>query len=57
MSRLSEDGGAPEVRGAFRKTMSGDYDNANGAPYTPLELFRDGTVPHDLTERRQPFGD
>jgi hypothetical protein len=45
MSRLSEDGGDPEVRAAFRKTMSGDYDNANGAPYTPLallvmELFR-----------------
>jgi hypothetical protein len=45
MSRLSEDGGDPEVKAAFRKTMSGDYDNAQGAPYTPLErlvmeLFR-----------------
>jgi cytochrome P450 len=39
MSRLSEDGGNPEVRAAFQKTMSGDYDNANGSPYTPLELF------------------
>ena len=39
MSRLSEDGGDPDVRAAFQKTMSGDYDNANGAPYTPLELF------------------
>jgi cytochrome P450 len=39
MSRLSEDGGDPDVRDAFRKTMSGDYDNAHGAPYTPLELF------------------
>jgi len=27
------------VRAAFQKTMSGDFDNANGAPYTPLELL------------------
>jgi cytochrome P450 len=39
MSRLSEDGGDPGVRDAFRKTMNGNYDNANGAPYTPLEMF------------------
>ncbi len=39
MSRLSQDGGDPDVRASFDKTMSGDYDNANGAPYTPLELF------------------
>ncbi|QQC67957.1 twin-arginine translocation signal domain-containing protein [Paraburkholderia ginsengisoli] len=39
MSRLSETGGDAAVRAAFQKTMSGDYDNANGAPYTPLELF------------------
>jgi hypothetical protein len=39
MSRLAQDGGSPEVRASFAKTMSGDYDNANGAPYTPLELF------------------
>ncbi len=39
MSRLSEDGGDPDVRASFAKTMSGDYDNANGGPYTPLELF------------------
>jgi hypothetical protein len=39
MSRLAEEGGDPEVRASFTKTMSGDYDNANGAPYTPLELF------------------
>jgi hypothetical protein len=39
MSRLGEDGGDPEVRDTFQKTMTGDYDNANGAPYTPLELF------------------
>jgi hypothetical protein len=39
MSRLREDGGDAEVRAAFQRTMSSDFDNANGAPYTPLELF------------------
>ncbi len=39
MSRLSENSGDAEIRAAFQKTMAGDYDNANGAPYTPLELF------------------
>jgi cytochrome P450 len=39
MTRLLEDGGNADVRAAFQKTMSGDYDNANGAPYTPLELL------------------
>jgi cytochrome P450 len=39
MSRLSQDGGDPAVRASFEKTMSGDYDNAKGGPYTPLELF------------------
>jgi hypothetical protein len=39
MSRLSEDGGDPDVRSAFRTTMTSEYDNANGAPYTPLELL------------------
>ena len=39
MSRLSQDGGDPDVRASFEKTMSGDYDNASGGPYTPLELF------------------
>ncbi len=39
MSRLSQDGGDADVRASFEKTMSGDYDNANGGPYTPLELF------------------
>ncbi|ATM94490.1 Uncharacterised protein [Yersinia frederiksenii] len=39
MSRLSENEGDPAVREAFKKTMSSDFDNANGAPYTPLELF------------------
>jgi hypothetical protein len=39
MSRLSEDGGDPAVRASFQKTMSGNFDNANGAPYSPLELL------------------
>jgi cytochrome P450 len=39
MSRLAEDGGDPAVRAAFQKTMSGNFDNAAGAPFTPLELM------------------
>ncbi|HEY4808529.1 MAG TPA: hypothetical protein VIH81_12420, partial [Roseiarcus sp.] len=39
MTRLNENGGDAAVRAAFQKTMSGDFDNANGAPYTPLELL------------------
>jgi hypothetical protein len=39
MSRLSENGGDPAVRASFQKTMSGNFDNASGAPFTPLELF------------------
>jgi hypothetical protein len=39
MSRLSENAGDPAVRAAFQKVMSGDYDQAKGAPYTPLEMF------------------
>jgi hypothetical protein len=39
MSRLTPDGGDPEVRATFEKTMSGDYDNPNDGPYTPLERF------------------
>ena len=39
MSRLSADGGNQEVRAAFAKTMSGEYDQANNTPYTPLRLF------------------
>src|ERR1700733_6048021 len=39
MSRLSEDGGDPSVQASFRKTMSGNFDNTNGAPFSPLELF------------------
>ena len=39
MSRLAEDGGDPGVRASFQKTMSGNFDAAGGAPFTPLELF------------------
>jgi hypothetical protein len=39
MSRLAEDGGDPAVRASFQKTMSGNFDTAGGAPFTPLELF------------------
>jgi hypothetical protein len=39
MSRLSEDGGDPAVRASFQKTMNGNFDNAGGAPFTPLELL------------------
>ena len=39
MSRLSQDGGEPDVRAAFEKTMTSNPDAASGAPYTPLEMF------------------
>jgi hypothetical protein len=39
MSRLSVDGGDEQVRAAFVKTMKGEYDQTNGTPYTPLQLF------------------
>ena len=39
MSRLTDDGGDADVRASFQKTMSGNFDDANGAPFTPLELF------------------
>jgi hypothetical protein len=39
MSRLNRYGGDADVRASFIKTMSGAPDNANGAPFTPLELF------------------
>ncbi|TKI05950.1 hypothetical protein [Martelella alba] len=39
MTRLCENDGDQSVRDSFHKTMSGDFDNANGAAYTPLELF------------------
>ena len=38
-ARLAEDGGDPAIRASFQKLMSGNFDNANGAPFPPLELF------------------
>ena len=57
MNRLNENGGDPTVRAAFQKTMSGDFDNANGAPYTPLELLVMELFRTISPERRQHFGD
>jgi cytochrome P450 len=39
MSRLAEHGGDPAVRASFQNTMSGNFDESNGAPFPPLELF------------------
>jgi hypothetical protein len=39
MTRLNQNGGDQAVRAAFEKTMSGDFDNRGGAPYSPLELL------------------
>ncbi|NJM74176.1 MAG: hypothetical protein HC862_31145 [Scytonema sp. RU_4_4] len=40
MSKLSKDTGDPDIRAWFEKTMeSGDYDQANDSPFTPLDRF------------------
>ncbi|MGY4446955.1 cytochrome P450 [Bradyrhizobium sp. i1.3.1] len=39
MSLLSEDRGDQAVRASFQKTMSGNFDTAGGASFSPLELF------------------
>jgi cytochrome P450 len=39
ISRLAEDGGDQAVRASLQKTMSGNFDTAGGAPFSPLELF------------------
>lgn len=39
MSLLSTSGGDPDVKSWFEKTMSGDYDEGNGEPFTPLDRF------------------
>jgi hypothetical protein len=39
VSRLRRRGGDADVRASFAKTMSGDYDNANGGSFTPLQLL------------------
>jgi cytochrome P450 len=45
MLKLAADTGDPDARASFKKTMEGNYDQAGGAPFTPLErlvmeLFR-----------------
>jgi hypothetical protein len=39
MSKLSRNTGDPNIREWFKKTMSSDYDQANGSPFTPLDQF------------------
>jgi cytochrome P450 len=39
MSLLSEDRGDQAVRASFQKTMSGNFDSAGAASFSPLELF------------------
>ncbi|KAA0697884.1 hypothetical protein DTW90_17225 [Neorhizobium sp. P12A] len=39
MQTLGRDTGDPVAKDWFRKTMQGDFDNADGAPFTPLERF------------------
>ncbi|NEQ66259.1 MAG: hypothetical protein F6K21_12290 [Symploca sp. SIO2D2] len=39
MSLLSTNAGNPVVKSWFEKTMSGDYDEANGEPFTPFDRF------------------
>lgn len=39
MSKLSQDTGDDNVRAWFEKTMASGYDQANDAPFTPLDRF------------------
>jgi cytochrome P450 len=39
MLRLSKNAGDPDVRAAFKRTMSGNFDSADGTSFTPLERF------------------
>ena len=57
MSRLSKHGGDADVRASFIKTMSGDYDHANGTAVHAAPTIRNGTVPNDIPERREHLGD
>ncbi|MEP9399209.1 hypothetical protein [Mesorhizobium sp. KR2-14] len=64
MLKLGTGTGDPEARSWFKQTMESDFDNANGAPFTPLErftmeLFRtispNGGSISALTETRPPY--
>src|ERR1700742_4020191 len=39
MLKLSKNAGDPDVRAAFKRTMSGSFDTADGTSFTPLERF------------------
>ena len=39
MLKLAKDTGDPDTRAWFNKTMEGNYDNASGDAFTPLERF------------------
>ena len=39
MMKLGQGTGDPVARAWFKKTMEGDFDNANGGAFTPLERF------------------
>jgi cytochrome P450 len=39
MLKLATDTGDPDARASFNKTMEGNFDQAGGAPFTPLERF------------------
>ena len=39
MLKLEKTTGDPDVKAWFKRTMEGDYDNARGGPFTPLQRF------------------
>ena len=39
MLKLSTNSGDPETKAWFKKTMEGNFDRKDGAPFTPLERF------------------
>jgi cytochrome P450 len=39
MLKLSTNSGDPETKASFKKTMEGNFDRKDGAPFTPLERF------------------
>ena len=56
MSNLGREGGDPQAKDWFTKTMAGDFDKPDGSAFPPLERLRHGVVPHDLAQRRQHLG-
>jgi hypothetical protein len=65
MSRLARSGGDPDVKARFKATMAGNFDQAGGQAFTPLdrfvmELFRtispnDGSISALEETRTPPF--